>query len=265
MQRQNREYVHGQLAVEAARIQGIFPNGNERWSVNEDDNVNSANEKTSSLIDIWHHQLAQMSDIGNDLGNKPEEVEHDMDSMVVPVSDLWVPQLHNEAIATSERMTPMKIEELNDDQRRAYDIVDQHLQATISGLSPPQLLMVIPGEGGVGKTKVIQTITENFRHRGVDDWCVKGAYTGIASVCKSSLKTGKRPEKNQTQTAQDRKFKDRKRPRPRSRSSVHQNLRKFKTNKNWFQPVSTGLLQQTLVGCILLKFSVRFRQDSAEV
>ena len=77
--------------------------------------------------------------------------------------------------------------------------------------------------------------------------------TFLFSVCKSSLKTGKRPEKNRTQTAQDRKFKDRKRPRPRSQSSVHQNLRKFKTNKNRFQPVSTSLLQQTLVGCILLK------------
>jgi hypothetical protein len=41
--------------------------------------------------------------------------------------------------------------------------------------------MIIPGEAGVGKSKVIQTITENFRQSGVDQWCVKGAYTGIAA------------------------------------------------------------------------------------
>ena len=29
--------------------------------------------------------------------------------------------------------------------------------------------------------KVIQMITKNFQRRGVGDWCVKGAYTGIAA------------------------------------------------------------------------------------
>ena len=181
MQRQDREYVHGQLAVEAARIQGIFPKGNEGWSVKEDTNVTHANEETSSIIDKWRHQLAEISVAANDIENKADDIGHDMDSTVVPVSELWTPQLHRDPIMESATIPPMKIEELNNDQKRAYDIVDRHLQATITGSSPPQLLMLIPGEGGVGKTKVIQTITENFRHRGVDDWCVKGAYTGIAA------------------------------------------------------------------------------------
>jgi hypothetical protein len=39
------------------------------------------------------------------------------------------------------------------DQRRAYDIIDWHLAETlqVAGRAPPQLLMLIPGEGGVGK------------------------------------------------------------------------------------------------------------------
>ena len=40
---------------------------------------------------------------------------------------------------------------LNEEQKWAYDIVDQHLQETLSGKMPPQLLMIIPGKGGVGK------------------------------------------------------------------------------------------------------------------
>jgi len=41
--------------------------------------------------------------------------------------------------------------------------------------------MIIPGEGGVGKSKTIQSITENFYRLGKGDLLVKGAYTGIAS------------------------------------------------------------------------------------
>ncbi|KAF8443783.1 hypothetical protein L210DRAFT_3334866, partial [Boletus edulis BED1] len=44
-----------------------------------------------------------------------------------------------------------------------------------------QLLMLIPGEGGVGKSKTIQTITQNFRRRGASHLLVKSAYTGIAA------------------------------------------------------------------------------------
>lgn len=52
----------------------------------------------------------------------------------------------------------------------------------IKGKPPPQLLMMIPGEEGVGKSKVVQTITGNFQHRNVGHWWVKGAYIGIAAL-----------------------------------------------------------------------------------
>jgi len=41
--------------------------------------------------------------------------------------------------------------------------------------------MLIPGEGGVGKSKTIQTITENFCSKGVGHIPTKAAYTGIAA------------------------------------------------------------------------------------
>jgi hypothetical protein len=41
--------------------------------------------------------------------------------------------------------------------------------------------MFIPGEGGVGKSKVIRSMTENFEQREVGHWWVKGAYMGIAA------------------------------------------------------------------------------------
>ncbi|KAI0076307.1 hypothetical protein K474DRAFT_1555662, partial [Panus rudis PR-1116 ss-1] len=67
------------------------------------------------------------------------------------------------------------------DQRRAYDIVTWHLTRLLEGNSQPQLLMQIQGEGGTGKSKVIQTITQFFHQRGVGRMLLKSAYTGIAA------------------------------------------------------------------------------------
>ncbi|KIN94089.1 hypothetical protein M404DRAFT_169193, partial [Pisolithus tinctorius Marx 270] len=73
------------------------------------------------------------------------------------------------------------VAELLVDQRRAFDIVDWHLQQSLSGLNLPQLRMIIPGEAGVGKSKTIQMVSQNFQTRGVQNMLVKAAYTGIAA------------------------------------------------------------------------------------
>ncbi|OCH88800.1 hypothetical protein OBBRIDRAFT_695813, partial [Obba rivulosa] len=70
---------------------------------------------------------------------------------------------------------------LRADQRRAFDIVTNHLRETLQGGNPRQLLMVLYGEGGTGKSKVIQTITEDFVQQGAAHMLVKAAYTGIAA------------------------------------------------------------------------------------
>jgi len=71
--------------------------------------------------------------------------------------------------------------ELLDDQCRAYDIIDWHLQQYLCGKCPQQMRMIIPGEAGVGKSKTIQTITDDFVDRGVGHILVKAAYTGLAA------------------------------------------------------------------------------------
>ncbi|KAG1830513.1 hypothetical protein EV424DRAFT_1267198, partial [Suillus variegatus] len=46
---------------------------------------------------------------------------------------------------------------------------------------PPPLRMIIHGEGGTGKLKVIQTITEYFAHNSAKNMLLKAAYTGVAA------------------------------------------------------------------------------------
>jgi hypothetical protein len=53
---------------------------------------------------------------------------------------------------------------LNTEQRRAYDIILWHLDQTLAGRKPPPLRLIIHGEGGAGKSKVLQTVN---RDRGI--------------------------------------------------------------------------------------------------
>jgi hypothetical protein len=55
---------------------------------------------------------------------------------------------------------------LNEGQRRAYDIITRHLFDTLSGKRPQPLRMILYGEGGTGKSKVIQTVTDAFKQQG---------------------------------------------------------------------------------------------------
>ncbi|KAI0261449.1 hypothetical protein BC834DRAFT_785293, partial [Gloeopeniophorella convolvens] len=68
------------------------------------------------------------------------------------------------------------------DQRRAFDVVYWHaMQPTDNDRKPPPLLMQIQGEGGTGKSRVIQTISAMFKMLGREQELVKAAYTGIAA------------------------------------------------------------------------------------
>ena len=182
MQRRDKEYVHGQLAVEAAKIQGIFPDIDTIWKVDlqEDDRIETAKEDVDTMIDKWRGQLERSTLIDSDTSLESDARRENREAEVMPISQMCIP-LTSEAIDETQTDSGFDIDNLNDDQRRAYDIVDWHLKETIDGKRPPQLLMMIPGEGGVGKSKVIQIMTENFQKHGLREWWVKGAYTGIAA------------------------------------------------------------------------------------
>ncbi|KZT51218.1 hypothetical protein CALCODRAFT_410653, partial [Calocera cornea HHB12733] len=66
-------------------------------------------------------------------------------------------------------------------QQKAYNIVKRHFNNTFCGSCPNQLLMILYGEGGTGKSRVIQSITKLFKSTGQQHFLIKAAYTGIAA------------------------------------------------------------------------------------
>ncbi|KAJ3562055.1 hypothetical protein NP233_g9813 [Leucocoprinus birnbaumii] len=75
-----------------------------------------------------------------------------------------------------------KLSLLNEDQRRAHDIIEDNLLAKLNGSSPPQLLMCCFREGGTGKTTLINAITRTFQEHGAEAMLAKTATSGVAAT-----------------------------------------------------------------------------------
>lgn len=83
--------------------------------------------------------------------------------------------------APEEALPAVEVKDLRTDQLRAYQIILWHLEQILAGAKPPALRMIVYGEGGTGKSRIIQTVTEAFAARNVSSLLLKSAYTGTAA------------------------------------------------------------------------------------
>ena len=101
--------------------------------------------------------------------------EEDLASTFAPDSEARAVALEDQSIV------PLDVSRLDTEQFQAFDIIRQHLDQTLAGKNPPPLRMITYGEGGTGKSQVIQTVTDYFDNRQVSRLLLKAAFTGIAA------------------------------------------------------------------------------------
>lgn len=63
----------------------------------------------------------------------------------------------------------------------AHEIITSHLRAHIEGRNPPQRLVVVHGQGGTGKTAMLNAIADTFTRMGASCLLAKTAMTGVAA------------------------------------------------------------------------------------
>ena len=80
-------------------------------------------------------------------------------------------------LGAEEAIEGVEISKLEEDQWQVYNIITWHLQQTLAGKNPPPLRMVLSGEGGTGKSRVIQMVTNAFAAARLLHVLVKAAYT----------------------------------------------------------------------------------------
>ncbi|KAJ3538129.1 hypothetical protein NM688_g6564 [Phlebia brevispora] len=182
----SREEQHARAAIEIGKQHHIFANDASEWSLGTGRRPANATGDDIVHLETWRHQMeadvqrqnttAIVVTASQESGAATVEVldTREREDEIDPGGDVSI-------LAAESALEPADVTSLKPDQRRAYDLVCWHLDQTLAGRDPPALRMILYGEGGSGKSKVIQTITEYFKTHGVEYMLVKGAYTGVAA------------------------------------------------------------------------------------
>jgi len=181
-----REELHGVLAIEVARRAKIFGNDVSSWPSLTAQLPRHATDDDLRRISSWANQLQADVEQKNarPLPSRPDPPAQT--PAIEPLTNDTTPtatvSLLSRALASSEdALDGIDISHLRPDQARAYGIIKWHLDQTLNGVDPPPLRMILYGEGGTGKSRVIQTVTDAFEARGSKHLLVKAAYTGVAA------------------------------------------------------------------------------------
>ncbi|KAG8935210.1 hypothetical protein FRC01_005466 [Tulasnella sp. 417] len=161
------EWKNGEQAVVIGENCGIL--GNQKtWVSTPSPRFRVVTKEDTAL---WEEAVDRLTEMGLDL-----EVKN--------VEDIWDPRPVPPSVVVrgpAEALHGPMIDQLASDQRRAVEILDDHICDTLLGKNPPQLLMLVMGEGGTGKSKVIEAMTWVFEQRGLSHLLAKVGSTNVAA------------------------------------------------------------------------------------
>ncbi|GJF00157.1 ATP-dependent exoDNAse [Phanerochaete sordida] len=189
-----RERIYAQNGLNLARAANVFPSSaTNTWDVHDAQAVRRADAQSIARMEEWDRQLqedVQEMNRGREMQQTVEHQPEGTDAGVERIREDDQPQRQHEGEEEQPGVEPMFTEdalraadpaELEDEQFCAYDIIRWHLGQTLAEQDPPPLRMILYGEGGTGKSKVIQTVTEEFKRQDCAFMLVKAAYTGMAA------------------------------------------------------------------------------------
>lgn len=170
-----RESNHGALAMAIAYNTCIFNENQIPKDIQVAPLAKVANLEDMRLFRQWDDEIQGF--VRNSSDNKL--VDQTLGASLKPsrVIEPSVQRLEENNISQ-----PIDVSYLNTEQNRAYEIVHQHLTATLKHRKPPQLLMTVIGPGGTGKTALINEITRLFESMNARRMLAKTATSGVAAT-----------------------------------------------------------------------------------
>ena len=180
-----REEYFAHTAVESARAVNIFDKVPSDWSIDQSKKLYRATDYEHTTLLHW---MDQMKAAVRDAAHIPSTLDSDLAAngsqgpMVEPLAHIEsTPTSYVPLLGPEQSISNVDHQNLNTEQKRAYDIITWHLDQTLQHRNPPPLRMLIYGEGGTGKSVVIQNVTKAFEARGRPYLLLKASYTGIAA------------------------------------------------------------------------------------
>lgn len=178
------------LYAETAIGIGLDAGALHRQSSNEI-SLNSPRHHSLPATEQQLHQFSFWKEELKNLHQPDEECEEDIhltnDSSVLdPIDVPHLPSLSETepSVTIFEQDVPnlrIPTNNLNKQQTIAHDIVVAHLQAHLNGEEPPQRLMIVHGQGGTGKSELLNAITHSFDKLGASHLLARTAMTGVAA------------------------------------------------------------------------------------
>lgn len=169
----SREMIHGRLAMSIAQNVGIF----------DGDLVPCPRKEAAKVAtyDDMKNFAAWEKDIQNLAKKNPDRKLVD-ESVTLSQSVSTADEPGVQPLAGKSINQPLDASYLNNEQSRAYQIILQHLTATLNKKKPPQLLMTVIGPGGTGKTALINELTRLFDSMDARGILAKTATSGVAAT-----------------------------------------------------------------------------------
>ena len=122
-----------------------------------------------NMFDTWQKRLkdvANPNDVEEILpGDETGSIFH-LDNQELNRDLTSFPYVEDAAVSTLPPLPEVDASlRLNEKQMMVHDIVCSHLRASLSGACPPQRLMIVHGQGGTGKTALLNAIANTFMSR----------------------------------------------------------------------------------------------------
>lgn len=139
----------------------------------------SASLEQQNLFRSWN-QAIHAEVITDDI---VDAVNRDAEPFSVPLGDTVLTSLPSASqITTTETLPVLSTPtSLNEKQRMVHNIVANHLHSFLKGENPPQRLMIVHGQGGTGKSALLNSISKTFTDLGSAPLLAKTAMSGVAA------------------------------------------------------------------------------------
>ncbi|KAJ3574092.1 hypothetical protein NP233_g1995 [Leucocoprinus birnbaumii] len=176
------QHSFAQGAMLVAHNAGVFNVQNDKAIEWKAEARRAGGDDELAVFSQWSEQLVNATRQGPITRLEVFGPETDVTNLHVHAQPQVEPGILATPTSRASKSTREGLGMLNQEQRRAHDIVEDLLIKHLSGARPDQLLMSCFGEGGTGKTTLIRAITDTFAEHNASHLLAKTATSGVAAT-----------------------------------------------------------------------------------
>lgn len=176
----SREFLYADSAVNVGIDSGALTSHVTAPHIQK--HAHPATSQEQEQFHVWENALNSVILSSND----SDDAVPPSDAAAVPdeITEVHLPSLHEPEVTVAPSNISPHIPfcpNLNRKQAMAHDIITSHLRAHLLNKTPTQRLMIVHGQGGTGKTALLNAISKTFSEITSPHSLAKTAMSGVAA------------------------------------------------------------------------------------